>query len=402
MIIQQYIKDFEAMGLGVFVHFGIYSVLGQGEWAKTTRNIPHEEYESLAARFAPKETWAKELAAAAKQAGAKYITLTSRHHDGFSLYDTQGLDSFDAPHFCGRDLVAEFVDACRGEGLLPFFYHTLLDWHRPEYKSDFPAYLKYLRSSVEKLCRNYGPIGGIWFDGMWDNFNADWEEDALYGMIRAYQPTAMIINNTGMDARGALGHIELDSVTFECGKPLPINLEGAPKYVASEMCQTMNGHWGYASLDINYKSMADVLRDLAVCRRYGANYLLNVGPMPDGSLRIMDRAILTLLGQWVDINEEAIRMPRPSNIKVTDYDQDFLLNERDAWYLFVVDAPMYNNPNGDRVEEFLFEKKISSVFWLDNGEPLPFSQENGTAKITALPYKYGENTVVRVAKILTD
>ncbi len=366
MIIHQYIKDFENMGLGVFVHFGIYSVLGKGEWAKFSRKIPHEAYEALAERFCPKESWAKELAQAAKCAGAKYITLTSRHHDGFSLYDTQGLDSFDAPHFCGRDLVAEFVAACREEGLVPFFYHTLLDWHRPEYKTDFPAYLAYLRASVEKLCKNYGPIGGIWFDGMWDNFNADWEEDALYGMIRTYQPTAMIINNTGMDARGALGHIELDSVTFECGKPQPINLESSPKYIASEMCQTMNDHWGYAAMDLDYKSMADILKDLAVCRRYGANYLLNVGPMADGTLRLMDRGILETLGQWVGVNEEAIRCPRPTPVTVNNMEQDFLLKGDDAWYLFVVNAPMNNNPDGERIEEFSFEDHIQSVSWLDS------------------------------------
>ncbi len=399
MIIKQRIKDFEKMGLGVFVHFGIYSVLEQGEWVKFAHKMDHDGYEALAKDFCPQEGWAAALAQAAKGAGAKYITLTARHHDGFSLYDTQGLDDFDAPHFCGRDLVGEFVDACRAEGLVPFFYHTLLDWHRPEYKADFPAYLRYLRASVEKLCANYGPIGGIWFDGMWDNFSADWEEDALYHMIRSYQPEAMIINNTGMDARGALGHIELDSVTFECGKPQPINLSESPKYIASEMCQTMNGHWGYAAMDLNYKSMADILRDLAACRRCGANYLLNVGPKPDGSLRLYDQGILEALGLWVRANEEAVRAARPSEIPVRNRPEDFLLQGPDGWYLFVLDAPLYNNPDGDRLEELAIEQPVRSVTWLDNGEALPFCQEEGLLKITALPYRYGTNTVVRVAKI---
>jgi len=204
MIVKQYIKDFEKLGFGMFVHFGLYSMLGTGEWSKHSLDITDADYESLVAHFDPKPNWARELVKTAKGAGCKYITLTTRHHDGFSLYDTCGLNDYDAPHSkCGRDLVREFVDACNTEGILPFFYHTLLDWREESYQADFPKYLEYLRSSVEIICKNYGKIGGIWFDGMWDK-DADWEEDALYGTIRKYQPEAMIINNTGLNALGAL------------------------------------------------------------------------------------------------------------------------------------------------------------------------------------------------------
>ena len=151
------------------------------------------------------------------------------------------------------------MDACRRQDIIPFFYHTLLDWHEESYRTDFREYLKYLRKSVELLCTNYGKIGGFWFDGMWDRLEDDWEEDALYGCIRKHQPDAMIINNTGLSALGALGHIELDSVTFERGKPQPLNMDGAPKYVASEMCQVFADHWGYAKEDLNYKSPADMI-----------------------------------------------------------------------------------------------------------------------------------------------
>ena len=141
MIVKEYIKNFEKLGFGMFVHFGAYSVIGRGEWAKKTHNIPWDEYMKAVKVFNPKPTWAKELAQAAKDAGARYITLTTRHHDGFSLYDTKGLNDYDAPHVCGRDLVREFVDACRAEGIIPFFYHTLLDWHEESYQTDFPKYL---------------------------------------------------------------------------------------------------------------------------------------------------------------------------------------------------------------------------------------------------------------------
>lgn len=402
MIIKQHIKEFEAMGLGMFVHFGIYSVLGKGEWAKFILKIPNDAYEALAERFCPHPDWAKELVAAAKSAGAKYITITSRHHDGYSLYDTQGLTDFDSMHYFGRDYIREFVDACRAEGLIPFFYHTLVDWHVPEYHNDFKAYLRYLRASVEKLCTNYGKIGGLWFDGTWDKRDADWEEDELYSMIRSHQPDAMIINNTGMDALGALGHIELDSVTFERGRPKPINMPGAPKYIASEMCQVMNEHWGYAALDLNYSSMKEIIGEFVACRRYGANYLLNVGPKGDGRLKTIDKGILEELGKWVFLNEEAVRKPRPTEITVDGYDSDFILEGNDALYLFVTDLPTINMTPEGSARKFMLDRKIKAVHWLDSNEPLPFSQENGIAQIHALPFSYGTNLTARVAKIFTE
>ena len=166
MIVKSYIKEFERFGLGMFVHFGLYSVIGRAEWSKKNCNMLDAEYETYAELFSPKSDWAVEIAKIAKGAGCKYITLTTRHHDGYSLYDTCGLNDYDAPHSCGRDLVKEFVDACRTYGMIPFFYHTLLDWREPSYKIDFREYLKYLRTSIELLCTNYGEIGGFWFDGM--------------------------------------------------------------------------------------------------------------------------------------------------------------------------------------------------------------------------------------------
>ncbi len=407
MIIRQYIKDFEKLGFGLFVHFGVYSVYGSGEWAKQCLPIGDEEYDALIPQFKPKADWARKLAAAAANAGCKYITLTTRHHDGFSLYDTCGLNTYDTVHSIGRDLVREFVDACRERGVVPFFYHTLLDWHEPSYKNDFNAYLAYLRRSVELLCTNYGPIGGIWFDGLWDRPNDDWQEDALYGMIRTHQPNAMIINNTGLSAQGALGHPELDSVTFERGKPKPMNMEGAPKYIASEMCQVFGDHWGYAREDLNFKAPADMIRDLAVCRRCGSNMLMNVGPMADGSIRPIEGAMLDIMGQWVRIFKEAIYEARPAGISVENKQGDFLLKNEDAYYLFCCDLPMSADPNvalvqgADYTDIFTLEKPIDSIIWLDNGKPLAFEQEGSRVTVHTQPFCYGRNLVVRVAKIQT-
>ena len=167
MIVRETVKAFERRGFGMFVHFGIYSQLGQGEWVRRQMHIPAEAYHSLAATFCPAEDWAEQLVRTAKEAGCRYITLTTRHHDGYSLYDTRGLSDFDSMHSCGRDLVREFVEACRCSGLLPFFYHTLIDWEVPSYPDNWQTYMEYLRSSVELLCANYGPIGGLWFDAVW-------------------------------------------------------------------------------------------------------------------------------------------------------------------------------------------------------------------------------------------
>lgn len=405
MIVKQYIKDFENMGFGMFVHFGIYSQLGSGEWVKNLHNLSDEEYCPLAATFNPDKDWAKNLARTAGKAGCKYITLTTRHHDGYSLYDTCGLNTYDAVHSCGRDLVREFVDACRAEGITPFFYHTLLDWQEPSYKTDFKAYLKYLRSSVELLCKNYGKIGGLWFDGMWDKWDADWEEDELYALIRSYQPEAMIINNTGLHELGALGHIELDSVTFERANPQPINLEGSPKYIASEMGEVMGKHWGYAKDDLNFKAPSQMIRALAGCRRHGANLLLNVGPKEDGSIRAIDAAILELIGQWVDYFEEAIRTPRPTGIVIDGKPDDFVLKGEDAYYLFCFDLPMSSDPNVGLADQanfkdtFPLEAKVESVEWMDNRAPLKYEQKDGMLTVYTEPYRYGRDLVVRVAKI---
>ena len=405
MIIKQYIKDFENMGFGMFVHFGLYSIIGRGEWAKRNFAIPYEEYNKAFKRFCPRSDWADELVKAAKNAGCRYITLTTKHHEGFCLYDTKGLSNYDAPHACGRDLVREFVDACRKENIKPFFYHALLDWYPKSYNENFPEYLKYLRENVELLCKNYGEIGGFWFDGQWDKWDADWEEDALYATIRKHQPNAMIINNTGTLKLGQIAHSEIDSVTFERGKPFPIDLSKASKYVASEMCEVFNDHWGYAKQELNYRSPAEMIRTFCECRRAGANMLLNVGPMGDGGLRTIDRGILEIMGQWIDINKEAVYIPRPTGITIENKEKDFILKNGNNYYLFCNGLPMVSDEHvaifgkADYISKFELPEKIEDIKWLDNGEKVEFKQDDRAVTVNLVPFEYGRNLVVRVAKI---
>ena len=400
------VAEFENFGLGMFVHWGIYSQLGQGEWIMNIAKIPKDEYKKLADTFDPKKYDPKKWVEIAKAAGAKYITLTTRHHDGFSLYDTCGLCDYDAPHHLGRDLVREFVDACNEGGIVPVFYHTTLDWYQESFENDFPKYLQYLRDSVEVLCSNYGKIGGMWFDGNWSKpKGTDWEEDKLYEVIRRHQPDAIIVNNTGLDARGAVGNPEIDSVTFEQGRPSPMDREGHEKYVAAEMCHTMNDHWGYGSCDLHYKSLPDLIETLCACRKVGANYLLNVGPTGEGEIVMMQEAMLRELGVWVKTCGECIYRGKPSEIHACE-DKNFALEADGKAYLFIHnmcvlgDANVTVNGNGLGPKNFdrVF-KKVKSVRWTDNGEELSFTQKREHLTIDATGYPYGKNFVVRVAEV---
>ena len=378
----------------MFVHFGLYSVSGQGEWHKYLHNVCDEEYDGLKDKFYVKKNWAKQLVAVAKRSGCKYITLTTRHHDGFSLFDTKGLSTFDAPHSAsGRDLIKEFTEACKNGGIVPFFYHTLMDWHEKSYKTDFNAYIDYLVKSVELLCKNYGEVGGFWFDGFWDKPNADWQFDRLYSTIRKYQPKAVIINNTGLNARGEVSHAEIDCVTFERGKPAKVNMKD--KYIAGEMCQVLNDHWGYAKDDCNYKSVKELVSDLCACRRYDCNYLLNLGLLGNGGVKKIDEGIFTEIGKWIKMNKNFIYKAGACDI---DAENAFILSDGKRYYAITGSSGVLGNENvtvsdGGKRAIIKTDKKIKDFKWLDDGSPIAY--ENSA--FTLSPCGYGRSPGVRVA-----
>ncbi|MBR5614296.1 MAG: alpha-L-fucosidase [Clostridia bacterium] len=403
---KKYISDFEKLGFGMFVHWGLYSQQGRGEWTFLNHKQDMNEYKKLMDTFTAEDFNAEEMVLMAKSAGCKYITLTTRHHEGFSLYDTCGLNDFDAPHSpAGRDLIREFVDACNKHDIVPFFYHTTLDWYNPDFENDFDAYLEYLRKSVEILCKNYGKIGGLWFDGNWSKpEGTDWKEDELYATIRKYQPEAMIINNTGLEKRGALGNPEIDSVTFEQGTPTPMNREGMPKYLAAEMCYTVNNHWGIGELDLNYKSPGELIRALCSCRRVGANLLLNIGPTAQGGIEPFQKELFGLIGRWMKLYGEAIYEGKPYGSY--GMAKNFILKSDDYLYLFFPELGGGGNkhvdvPNDQYVGAYCFgdvADEIESIEWMDNGLEIAFTQGNGMLAVEASGFRYGMNTCVRVAK----
>ena len=401
------IADFEEFGFGMFIHWGLYSILGMGEWIQSAGKIPQDTYMKLANDFTASKFDAKKIVRTAKAAGAKYITLTTRHHDGFSLYDTKGLNTYDAPHSAAhRDLIREFVDACNEAGIAPFFYHTTLDWYNPDFNDNFKKYLQYLRDSVEILCTEYGKIGGLWFDGNWSKPNEDWEEDELYRVIRKHQPEAIIVNNTGLSHRGEPGNIELDSVTFEQGRPTPMNRDGMRKYVAAEMCHTMNAHWGYGANDFNYKSLPHLIETLCACRRVGANYLLNIGPTGDGQIPLMQEALLHCLGEWIGVVGPAVYEGKPCGVDGFDNRKNFgLKSNGNKLWLFVHDLSVCGDTNvvadGGGAGEKIFvgvKDRVKSIRWTDCDEELSFAQDGEKLTVNCTGYSYGKNLAVRIAE----
>ena len=408
LIPEKRIEEFEKMGLGLFIHFGLYSQLGRGEWVMYFEKIDVDEYKKLQKTFTAEDFNAEAIVLAAKNAGFKYITLTTRHHEGFSLYDTCGLNEYDAPHSPAcRDLIREFVDACNKHGIVPFFYHTTLDWSDERFTEDFDTYLEYLRQSVEILCTRYGKIGGYWFDGNWSKpKDTDWKLDELYGTIRKYQPDAMIINNTGIGFEGQLGHHEIDSVTFEQGRPEPMDRTNMTKYVSAEMCYTLNNHWGVGANDINYKSVGEIIEALCDCRKVGANYLLNIGPSAQGAIIPMQNEYFKAIGLWMNLFGEAIYNGKPYSVSPNG--RDFLLKGDDnTLYGFVYNLGgrggehVVVNLIGGLERSFVVKEdvKVKEAFWMDDGEQLEFTQDGEKLTIACTGYPYGTHYCVRVLKI---
>lgn len=392
----EYIENFKRLGFGMFIHFGLYSVIGRGEWYYMQYVPDKNEYESTINKFKITKNWAKNLVKTAKDAGCKYITLTTRHHDGFSLYDTCGLSEFDAPHsLTGRDLIREFVDECNKEGIIPFFYHTLLDWHNSDYNNDFPKYIDYLDKSIEILCKNYGKIGGFWFDGMWDKPNEDWQEDRIYGTIRKYQPEAMIINNTGLNALGQTGHIEIDSVTFERGKPAFVDTSEKP--IAGEVCDAFTDHWGYAKYDICLKSPKELIETLVDCRKYDCNLLLNSGLKGNGEMDEGEKAAFKRIGMWIKENKNFIYKAKSTDLAAENAD---MMTDGEYYYAAIKGVLMSANCNVAKFGEsktvtLNTDKRIVDAEWLDSGKEINLKTDNS---FVCEPFEYGKSLAVRVAK----
>lgn len=311
-------KDFQDRKFGLFIHWGIYSILGDGEWVMHNENIPYKSYSRLASFFYPYAFNAKEWVSMAKKAGMKYITITARHHDGFSMFDTKAspYNVVDATPW-HKDPMKALAAECHRQGIKLFFYYSLLDWGRPDYgfghaivngkpvDADWDHYIAFMKQQLTELLTQYGPIGGIWFDGEWEREDADWHLDEIYALIHRLQPAALIVNN-----HHHAPHPGEDVQEFE--KDLPggnshgWNSGGVSMRLPLETCQTMNNSWGFTINDRHYKTVRQIIHLLLRDAGLNANLLLNVGPMPNGRVQPEFVDTLAAVGKWMDKYGESV------------------------------------------------------------------------------------------------
>jgi alpha-L-fucosidase len=331
-------QEFQDEKFGMFIHWGVYSVLGDGEWVFHNRKLQLQEYERLPKFFDPEKFDAKAWVSLAKSAGMKYITITSRHHDGFAMFDSKVSDwniVRRTPY--GKDPLKMLADECHRQGLKLFFYYSQLDWHHPDYfprgktatdrgpwsngrpdHGDFNAYIDYMNGQLRELLTNYGPIGGIWFDGMWDKPDADWQLQKTYSLIHQLQPAALIIPNHHETPKPGE-----DVQTFERDLPGQNSSGFNTKFVSDQLplesSNTLNGAWGFNIGDSKYKSADEVEEMLVRAAGNNSNLLLNIGPMPNGEIQaeFVDR--LHAVGEWVSRYGESIYGTRGGPIAPGDW-----------------------------------------------------------------------------------
>ena len=335
---------------GMFIHWGVYSLLGQGEWVMQNRSIPVERYEWLASTFNPVKFDAREWVSLAKAAGMRYITITARHHDGFSMFASTATryDIADWTTF-GRDPLKELADECQRQGIKLFFYYSQLDWHHPDYfprggtgnatgrpeSGDWNGYLDFMDAQLTELLTRYGQIGGIWFDGMWDKPAAPWRLDRTYALIHRLQPAALIIPNhhqaplPGEDAQ-----------TFEQDLP-GANTAGFNTATIGELpletSLTMNRSWGFNITDTTFKSTSEIIHYLVRAAGYGANLLLNIGPRPDGTIQPEAVTRLQEVGRWLEVHGPSIYGTRAGPIPPRAWGAT--TRRGDTVYVHVLDWP---------------------------------------------------------------
>src|SRR5260370_22794705 len=329
-------QEFQDAKFGMFIHWGVYSVLGNGEWILHDRKFTVREYERLPKFFDPEKFDAKTWVALAKAAGMKYITITSRHHDGFAMFDSKASDwniVQRTPY--GKDPLKMLADEAHRQGIKLFFYYSQLDWHNPDYyprgktatewdngrpdHGDWNSYLDdYMDGQLRELLTNYGPIGGIWFDGIWDKPDADWHLTKTYALIHQLQPAALIIPNHHQTPKPGE-----DVQTFERDLPGQNTAGFNTKYVSDQLplesCNTLNKSWGFNIGDDHYKSPEELVRMLVQAAGNNSNLLLNIGPMPNGEIQDDFVTRLHAVGEWMSRYGDSIYGTRGGPIAPADW-----------------------------------------------------------------------------------
>ena len=373
---------FQDAKFGLFIHWGVYSILGDGEWVMNNQKIPIHQYEKLPTFFNPTQFNPAEWVSMVKKAGMKYITITSKHHDGFAMFDSKisNYDIVDQTPY-GKDVLKMLKEECDKQGIKLFFYHSQLDWHNPDYfprgntgqeytgrpdKGDWNSYIDYINMQLSELLTNYGDVGGIWFDGMWDKPNADWRLDETYALIHKLQPGTLIGSN-----HHVVPFPGEDFQMFERDLPgentMGFNQTGTISELPLEMCETMNGSWGFNLKDQNYKSSKRLIQTMVKAAGYGANFLLNTGPMPNGKIQPENIDTLMVMGKWLDKYGETVYNTRKGPIRPQNWGATTQAKDGTV-YIHLLDM---------KDENLLIPslpKKIKSATYFVNGEKVKFKE----------------------------
>ncbi len=374
---------------GMFIHWGLYSLIARGEWVMHVERIPVQTYEQLVSQFNPLRFNAEEWVSIAADAGQKYMVITSRHHDGFSMYNTALSDYKVTNTPFGRDPIEELASACaRRSDVRLGFYSSLLDWHHPAYRFReesglaWSDYLAFLHGQVRELCTNYGPIACVWFDGDWPRHKLDesnahfaaggsFEYDALYDMIHMLQPDAYIANNRhekplpGEDIQGFEQDLPGENTAgFNTTETYDLPME---------VCMTINDSWGVHDSDDNHKSTRQLVHNLIKSASINANYLLNVGPTALGEILPAHVRRLQAMGEWLRANGEAIYGTRAGVIATPDG----VSTSRDTTHY--VHALNYRS---DRIYLDALPETVTRAALLIDGTPLKLGSANGRCYVT--------------------
>lgn len=377
-------EAFRDAKFGIFLHWGLYSMLGTGEWTMSSRDINYLEYAKLANAFYPHDFDAEEWVSAIKRSGAGYICFTTRHHDGFSMWDTARTDYniVDATPY-GRDVVKALSEECRRQGVGLHFYYSLIDWYRddcprgrtglgtgrPGTSIDYGHYYDFMKGQLTELLTGYGPVGAIWFDGVWDqdrNPDFDWKLRGLYDHIHGLQPSCLVGNNHHL-----VPFEGEDIQIFERDLPGE-NTAGLSGQDVSrlplETCQTMNGMWGYKITDLDYKSTETLIQYLVRAAGRDANLLLNIGPQPDGNLPAVAVERLREMGEWLGRYGESIYGTRGGDIPPHDW--GVTTRKGDSLYVHILDLQ-------DDALYLPLDAKVASAVCLNDGSRIRYDVIKG-------------------------
>jgi alpha-L-fucosidase len=365
---------------GMFVHWGLYSVLGRHEWVMENEGIPVSDYELLAKRFRPKPNAARAWAKLAKAAGQKYMVMTTKHHEGFCNFETK-LTNYCAPkQGPGRDLVAEFVEAARVEGMHVGFYYSLMDWHHPDgarCATDPDArkrFVEYTHGLIRELMTNYGKIDVLWYDVDWPLDAAGWESEKMNKMVFQLQPDIIVDNRNGLPGDFSTPEQEI------------VAEKGSRSW---ESCMTLNDSWGYQRADDNWKSSKTVIRNLVSCSRDGGNYLLNIGPKPDGSIPEESVQVLTQVGQWINRNGESIYITDRCQVRRSEFAN--FTRQGNTLYMHVYFWP------GETVALAGLMTKVKTARLFASGRQIKFEQDRFRVRFTGLPEEAPDHPLSTIA-----